>query len=155
MSRTRVPAVEGWFTLDDEPRLLGTRCTDSGTYYFPPETTMSRAPGYADSTLEQVELSRRGTIWSFTNAGYQPPEPYIPTSEPYEPFAIAAVELAAEQIVVLGQVVSGVGVEDLRIGMEMELVLETLYSDEENDYVVWKWKPVAGAAGDTKEPADD
>ena len=36
-----VPAVEGWFTLDDEPRLLGTRCRESGTYYFPPETTMS------------------------------------------------------------------------------------------------------------------
>jgi len=137
--------MEGWFTLDDEPRLLGTRCTQSGTYYFPPETTMSRAPGFAESTLEPVELSRTGTIWSFTNAGYQPPEPYIPVSDPYQPFAIAAVELAEEQLVVLGQVVEGVGVEDLHIGMEMELVLDTLYSDDDHDYVVWKWKPLAAS----------
>jgi uncharacterized OB-fold protein len=143
-TRTRVPAIDGWFTLDDEPRLLGTRCRESGTYYFPPETTMSRAPGFADSTLEPVELSRTGTVWSFTNAGYQPPEPYIPVSDPYVPFAIAAVHLADEQMVVLGQVVTGVGVDELSIGMEMELVLETLYSDDEHDYVVWKWKPVAG-----------
>ena len=154
-TRTRVPAVEGWFTLDDEPRLLGTRCSQSGTYYFPPETTMSRAPGFADSTLEPVELSRTGTIWSFTNAGYQPPEPYVPVSDPYEPFAIAAVELAEEQIVVLGQVVAGVGVEDLRIGMEMELVLDTLYSDDEHDYVVWKWKPTEGATASTSTTAGE
>ena len=146
MTRTRVPAVEGWFTLDDEPHLLGTRCTQSGTYYFPPETTMSRAPGFADSELVPVELSRTGKIWSFTNAGYQPPEPYVPVTDPYEPFAIAAVELEAEQLVVLGQVVPGVSVEDLRIGMEMELVLDVLYSDDEHDYVVWKWKPTATAA---------
>ena len=141
-----MPAIEGWFTLDDQPRLLGTRCRESGTYYFPPETTMSRAPGFADSPLDPVELSRTGTVWSFTNAGYQPPEPYIPVSDPYEPFAIAAVHLADEQLVVLGQVVAGVGVDDLSIGMEMELVLETLYSDDEHDYVVWKWKPVGDAA---------
>jgi uncharacterized OB-fold protein len=145
-TRTRVPAVDGWFTLDDEPHLLGTRCRESGTYYFPPETTMSRAPGFADSTLEPVELSRTGTIWSFTNAGYQPPEPYIPTSDPYEPFAIAAVALAEEQMVVLGQVVSDVSVEDLHIGMEVELVLDVLYSDDEHDYLVWKWKPTGAGA---------
>ncbi|MCC6227089.1 MAG: OB-fold domain-containing protein [Microthrixaceae bacterium] len=153
MTRTRVPAVEGWFTLDDPPHLLGTRCTNSGTYYFPPETTMSRAPGFADSTLEPVELSRIGRIWSFTNAGYQPPEPYIPTTDPHEPFAIAAVELLEEQIVVLGQVASGFGVDELHVGMEMELVLETLYSDDESDYVVWKWKPVGDGSGAEGEGA--
>ena len=153
MTRTRVPAVEGWFTLDDPPHLLGTRCTNSGTYYFPPETTMSRAPGFADSTLEPVELSRIGRIWSFTNAGYQPPEPYIPTTDPHEPFAIAAVELLEEQIVVLGQVAGGVGVDELRVGMEMELVLETLYSDEEADYLVWKWKPTGDGSSAEDEGA--
>ena len=137
-----MPAIDGWFTLDDEPRLIGTRCTRSGTYFFPPETTMSRAPGNADSELVPVELSRTGTVWSFTNAGYQPPEPYIPTSDPYVPFAIAAVELAEEKIVVLGQCIDGVTVDDLAVGMEMELVLDTLYSEGDIDHVVWKWQPV-------------
>jgi uncharacterized OB-fold protein len=42
---------------------------------------------------------------------------------------------------VLGQVVDGVGPADLEVGMEMELVLATLNEDEENEYVVWKWRP--------------
>ena len=142
MARTRVAAIEGWFTLDDEPHLIGTRCAESGTYFFPPETTMSRAPGFADSELVPVELSRTGKVWSFTNAGYQPPEPFIPQTDPYVPFCIAAVELAEEQLVVLGQCVDGVTVDDLRLGLEMELVLDTLYSDDEHDHVVWKWQPI-------------
>ena len=39
-------------------------------------------------------------------------------------------------MVVLGQVVKGVGVEDLKAGMEMELVLGTLYEDDDKEYVV-------------------
>jgi hypothetical protein len=49
-------------------------------------------------------------------------------------------------MVVLGQVISGVDVEDLRVGMPMELVLETLHSDEAGDKLIWKWKPMEGAA---------
>ena len=42
----------------------------------------------------------------------------------------------------------GVSVDDLKVGMEVELVLDTLYEDDANEYVVWKWRPVeAGAAG--------
>jgi len=149
MAKQRVPAIEGWFSMDeDRPALLGTRCADSGTYFFPPETTQSRVPGFAGSTLEEVRLSSRGTLWSYTSAGYQPPEPYVATTDPFEPFCIAAVELAAEQMVVLGQVVTGIGVEDLEVGMEMELVLDTLYEDDDNEYLVWKWKPSGNPAGD-------
>lgn len=140
-ARTRVAAVEGWFTLDDPPHLLGTRCRESGTYFFPPETTMSRAPGFADSPLDPVELSNVGTLWSFTNAGYQPPDPYIPTSDPFEPFCIAAVHLEVEQLVILGQVPAGIGVEDLHVGMEMRLVLDTLFVEDDVEHVVWKWAP--------------
>ena len=44
---------------------------------------MSRAPGFADSELEEVELSTRGRLWSYTDAQYQPPEPYVPVTEPH------------------------------------------------------------------------
>ena len=43
---------------------------------------------------------------------------------------------------VLGQVVAGVSVDELSVGMEMELAIDVLYSDEERDYLVWKWAPV-------------
>lgn len=121
--------------------LIGTRCVDSGTYFFPPERVMSRAPGFADSELVDVELSTRGRLWSYTDAQYQPPEPFMAPTDPYVPFCLAAVELDTEKLVVLGQVVEGVVVEDLKVGMEMELVLGTLYEDDDNEYTIWKWRP--------------
>src|SRR5258706_144681 len=66
-------------------------------------------------------------------------------TEPCEAIVIAAVELASEKMVVLGQVVDGVTTADLEVGMEVEMVLGTLYEDDDHDYVVWKWKPVNGA----------
>jgi len=44
---------------------------------------------------------------------------------------------------VLGQVVQGLTVEDLKVGMPMELVLEPLHETDENIKVTWKWRPVA------------
>jgi hypothetical protein len=31
----------------------------------------------------------------------------------------------------------------LRVGAEVELVLSTLFTDDEGEHVVWKWKVVA------------
>jgi uncharacterized protein len=147
--RTRVPAVEGWFTLGDEgnPALLGSRCTACGTYAFPAETQFCRNPDCVSQEFETVALSRRGRIWSYTDARYQPPPPYV-AADPYVPFCLAAVELAAEKLVVMGQVTAGVTVDDLKVGDEVELVVDTLYADEDSDYLVWKWQPVsAGQEG--------
>lgn len=137
-------AIDEWFTLDeDDPHLIGSRCRSCGTTFFPRRERACANPSCAGGELEATELSSTGTIWSYTNAAYQPPDPYIVTADPYEPFAIAAVRLAAEEMVVLGQVATGVGVDDLHTGMEMKLVLETLYTDNETDYLVWKWRPTA------------
>jgi uncharacterized OB-fold protein len=45
-------------------------------------------------------------------------------------------------MVVLGQVVAGVDPKDLKVGMAVELVLETLFADKDTDHLVWKWKPM-------------
>ena len=136
-------AIDGWYTLDDErPALLGSHCQVCGTYAFPKQTNFCKNPDCESTDFAEVPLSRVGKIWSYTNAGYQPPEPFVAV-DPYTPFAIAAVTLEREQMTVLGQVVAGVEVEQLEIGMEMELVLETLYSTDDADKVIWKWKPVA------------
>jgi uncharacterized protein len=141
-AKPRVAALEGWFTLDErEPRLLGTRCKACGTVYFPKQRSFCRNPACESTEFDEVPLSRRGRVWSCTNASYQPPEPFV-APEPFVPFTIAAVELEAERMVVLGQVVAGVDVTDLEVGQEMELVLDTLYTDAESEKLIWKWKPV-------------
>ncbi len=143
MSKTRVPAIEGWFTMDEEPRLLGLRDPETNTYFFPRDKAVSRPPQAAGTELEEVELGRRGKLWSYTTNHYEPPEPFV-APDPFEPYTVAAVELNDEQMVVMGQVSGGLGGDALEVGMEMEIVLDTLYEDDDNEYVVWKWKPVTG-----------
>ena len=142
-TKTRTPAIEGWFTLDPAaPRLLGTRCRACGAIFFPKETAFCRNPRCAGTELDEIPLSRRGTLWSYTDNRYAPPAPYV-AADPFVPYAIAAVELADEKMVVLGQVAPGVRVEDLEVGMEMELALGTLDADEQHEHVIWHWKPAA------------
>ncbi|MBB6627041.1 OB-fold domain-containing protein [Nocardioides sp. KIGAM211] len=146
------PAIEGWFTTGAAAALVGARCTTCTTVFFPRSSSgagpdghgFCRNPACAGEEFEDVELSRRGRVWSYTDAQYQPPPPYLAPGSPgdaYEPFALAAVELP-EGLVVLGQVAQGYGVRDLHVGAEVELVVETLYADETGDRTIWRWKPV-------------
>ena len=144
--KTIVPALEGWFTMDAEkPHLIGTQCKSCSTYYFPKQTLFCKNPACNGDVFDEVQLSRTGKIWSFTNACYQPPEPYI-AADPYVPYAIIAVELEKEKMIVLGQAVEGVDVSQLKSGMDVELVLEKLFEDEQSVKMTWKWKPVGASA---------
>jgi uncharacterized OB-fold protein len=49
-----------------------------------------------------VALSRCGTVWWYTDNRYAPPTPYVATN-PFEPYAIAAVELADEKLAIPGR----------------------------------------------------
>ncbi len=143
MAKKKVPAIEGWFAMDfAEPHLLGSRCTSCGSYFFPKESHFCRNPACVSSDFEEAPLSPRGKLWSFTNNCYPPPKPYM-AAEPFEPYIVAAVELEREKMVVLGQVAEGVKLEELSAGIDMELFLDTLFEDADNEYIVWKWRPVA------------
>ena len=139
--KERVAAVDGLFTLDEKaPALIGSRCSTCGTYYFPKETVLCRHPKCWSQDLPEVTLSRRGTVWSYTNACYAPPAPFV-ASEPFEPFAIAAVELEKEKLTVLGQLPAGVGIDAIDVGDEVELRLGTLHEDDDKIYLTWQWQP--------------
>lgn len=159
-TRTRAPALgtEGWFTLDgDRAALIGRRCTTCGTYAFPRSVAGCPNPACLGEDFSEVRLSRRGTLWSYTDARYPPPAPYVAPGDEHVPFAIAAVHLPHEGLTVMGQVVAGVGVDDLSVGQEMEVVVDVLFSDDDTDHLVWKWKPVeaSGSNGTTSDPALD
>jgi uncharacterized OB-fold protein len=136
------PAIEGWHTMAAKPHLIGTQCAACGTYFFPKQTLYCKNPGCDSTDFNEVELSRTGQVWSYTNACYQPPEPFV-APEPFEPYTIAGVQLEKEQMVVLGQVIKGVSVDDLKVGMTMELVLDALHETEDDIKVTWKWQPLA------------
>ncbi|MCA1726285.1 MAG: OB-fold domain-containing protein [Actinobacteria bacterium] len=131
------PAVEGWFSDRPEPHLIGLRCGTCGSYSFPPGRASCPNPACGAEDLEEVALSRRGRLWSWTINRYAPPPPYV-AAEPFAPFAVAAVELAEERMVVLGQVVDVA--EELALGDEMELVIDALHGGDEGPSHVWKWR---------------
>ena len=132
-------AVAGWFRADP-PALLGRRCDECGDVAFPPGSPFCANPACAGTQFTTTELSTSGTIWSYTDARYQPPPPYVSRHDPFVPFAIAAVELA-EGLVVLGQVVEGYGADDLRVGDVVDLVVEPLDLLSGGDLLMWRWRP--------------
>jgi uncharacterized OB-fold protein len=138
---TSSPVVDGWFTTDDAPALLAGRCAACGATWFPRLSDACPNPACTGGEVEEVRLSRHGTVWSYTDARYQPPPPYVPPSVDYEPFALAAVELP-EGLTVLGQLAQGYGVADVTVGSQVELVVEPLYTDDTGERLVWRWRPV-------------
>ncbi len=148
MSRTTTPVAAGWFTGGgDDFRLLGTRCRSCTSVFFPREDVHCRNPGCAGGELEEVPLSRRGRVWSYTDGRYRPPSPYVTDPElPWEPYALIAVELEAERMVVLGQAVPGVTVAELAVGMEVEVVSGVLHEDAETIWTTWQWRPTGVTA---------
>ena len=143
MTKARVPVIEGMFreAADGTGRLLGGRCSTCGASFFPKQWSFCRNPACGGTELDDVELSTRGTLWSFTDNRYAPPPPY-PSREPFEPYGVAAVELAEEQMVVLGQLATGTDVANLALGREMELIVEPLYETDDEVRTVWKWRAI-------------
>ena len=140
--RIQIPAIEGWFTTAP-PALIGTRCRQCGSYFFPPERALCRNPACVSTDLEDTELSTRGRIWSFSVNHYAAPEPYV-GKDPFEPYTVVAAELVSEQMVVLGQLASDVDPSKLAIGDEVDVTIEPLFVDEDGqEHLVWKWKPVS------------
>ena len=139
--KTQVPAVDGWFTLGDSPALLASRGAETGSYFFPKNLAFSRNPAAPTEELTEVELSRRGRVWSWTTNHYQPPAPYV-AADPFVPYTVVAVELIDEQMVVLGPLAPDADPAMLTVGTDVELTLGTLYEDDEHEYVIWHWKPV-------------
>ena len=147
---TRVPIIDGWFSDDERaPHLIGSKCPLCGTYVFPPRNGDCPSPFCASTTLDPTPLSRRGKVWSYTENQYAPPKPFR-APDPFEPYALAAVELDAEGLVILGQVAKGVLAADLKVGMDMQVEIGTLYSDTDEDgnvvdHLVYMWAPATPA----------
>jgi len=136
----QVPIREGLFTWPSpEPRLLASRCTACGAVSWPSTGTCPN-PHCRDGRIEQIELSRRGRLDSYTIMRYQPPPPWrgpqsmVPMGQGFvtlpEGIAVAAVFTTADPA-------------ELTPGREMELVVDKLYDDEEgNEVMGYRFRPV-------------
>jgi uncharacterized OB-fold protein len=128
------PVAEGIFSWPpDRPHLIGSCCTNCGNYMFPVQSGCSKCTG---SETERVELSRRGTLWTWTVQGFPPKSP--PFAGEVDPDlsgrSVSAIELPGEVKVEARLTESDP--TKLRIGMEMELVLVPLSTDADGTEVM-------------------
>ena len=117
--------------------LLGTRCRECGACSFGPAILCQRC---TSSSLESVELTSRGVLYSYTlvhvpPAGWPGPVPYV----------LGQVELD-DGPHVLAEVVD-CRWEDLKVGMAMVLALQTVtMPDSDEQKAVYKWRVDSGEA---------
>ena len=133
-----LPVAAGLFEgTGSAARLIGTRCTTCGTHYFP-KTLSCRNPQCLEKAIQDVRLSREGTLYSYTVQHYQPPALFRMAD--WAPYAIGSVELP-EGLRVMGML-TGCDPTSLQIGMALELTVETLYRDEQGQAVqTYKFQP--------------
>ena len=140
-AKNRVPIREGLWSEptaeDEKPQLIGSRCRSCGELFFPKQA--SGLCSYCQSRdLEEVRLGSSGKIYSFTVVMQRPPVYY----QAEVPYAIGFVELP--EGIRIETLFTGCDLDSLRIGMDVEMVLETLYENEEGaEVVAYKFRPVS------------
>jgi uncharacterized protein len=115
--QTRSPelsVVDALELADDGPHLVGGRCTACGAYAFPLRAQCASCGG----ALERALFPRRGTLWTWTTQGFEPPTPpYLQACAEFEPFVVGYVELPGV-LRVEGRIVAA----EPHIGMQLEVV---------------------------------
>ena len=131
----QIPVADGLFTWpSDEPRLLASRCTDCDNHMFPVQGDCPRCSG---ASTETVELARRGTLWTWTVQGYPPKAPPFAGDddpETFRPFGVGYVEIDGR--VRVESRLTQADPTALSIGMEVELLVDPLYVNDDGDEVV-------------------
>lgn len=127
--------AEGLFTDETPPRLIGGRNRETGRITFPcPE----------GSEYEPFPLKREGTLWSYTVQRYRPKSPPYAGPQAFAPWAVAYVELPGETIVEAR--FANLDLEDIRIGMALELTLVPLDPELAESVLIHAFQPAGPSA---------
>lgn len=121
----------------EKPRLVGSQCTVCKEIYFP-----RKKKGWClrchKKTLEEVKLSNRGKIASFTIVEQAPAGGFYKGPVPY---AFGFVDLT-DQVRLKSLFTNDLS--KLKVGLDVELVIDTLYEDEQgNEVITFKFQPRA------------
>ena len=135
----KVPMETGYFTIPDDPsekpRLLGSRCRSCGEHFFPRRVVCARC---LEQEMEEVLLGPQGTLYTWTYVHFP-----LFGSRHAEHGAYAVGQIDLPEGPRVQSVLSG-GPDAFRIGMPMELELETLRRDAQGrDVVIFRFRPEA------------
>lgn len=136
-NKTPLIVEEGLFDLSSSPSgrpcLIGSHCCNCGETFFPPRRYCRKC---ASDNMEEIQLSRTGKLYAFTTIREK-----LPGSKVQYPSLVGIIELPE------GEKIRTLLVDcdhtSLRIGDDMELVIDTVYEDEAGRHVLgWKFRPL-------------
>lgn len=120
MTGTRAIAPDLWRDTPEGPVLLGARSQTTGVTVFPASLV---APGCEADDMEEVELPRRGVLWTHTVQGFAPKAYAGPGGDDFRPYGVGYVDLG--EVIVEARLTEADPAR-LRIGSPVELVVEEL-----------------------------
>ncbi len=125
--------TEPFWQAAAEHRLTCAQCTACGAFRMPPAAFCHRC---RSQDVTWAELSGRGTVFSFTVARHA----LIPDLVEYLPYVVAVVDLeGAPGARLIGNVID-IEVEDVRIGMPVEVAWEDV---EGSPVSLYRFRPAA------------
>jgi uncharacterized OB-fold protein len=133
--------AEGLFDgPSDEPRVQATRCDSCSFITFPAQ---EGCPNCGGDKVTRTQLSRTGTLWTYTRQRFQPKNPPYLGREPaneFVPYGVGFIELPEGRIEAR---IAGDADQELKIGMPMELTLVPFTTDEDGTEVLtYAFRPV-------------
>lgn len=140
-SEKQIPVRKDLWRIPDEvegnARLIGSKCLRCGELFFPKKD--NGICTYCQSEeLEEILLSTRGKVYSYTVVMQRPPVYY----KGEVPYAIGFVELP--EGIRIETLFSGCDFESLKTGMDMEMAIEPLGKNEKDeDILVYSFRPVS------------
>ena len=137
-----VPLREGMFkmprSITGKPRLYGQRCSTCGEVFANQRVYCANC---CQETLEQITLSTEGEVATFTIVRQQ-----LPGSFMQAPYVLARVRLAED--VTVQTIITDVELDEVAIGMPVEICLRQLTEDDDGNSVVnFFFKPAKRARG--------
>ena len=135
MSETRSRAIDA-LLFDwpaSEPALKASRCLDCGALAFPAGTSCRHCGGIK---VAQERLPLHGRLWAWTIQRFMPKAPYRSTQTPetFTPYGLGYIELPGALCIETRLTENDP--RNLRIGLEMELVIYPQWLEEDGTVVM-------------------
>jgi uncharacterized OB-fold protein len=138
-TKNKIPVREGLWTdasSEGDVRLLASKCKQCGEIFFPKKNGGVCTHCQHDTFIE-MKLSSTGKIYSYSVVMIRPPEYY----KGDVPYALGFVDLP--EGIKVETLFTQCDFDELAVDMEVEMILDTLYIDDEgNEVICYKFRPV-------------
>ncbi len=136
-TKAKIPVENNmWEVKAGIPYLIGSVCKDCGEVFFP-QKEINICSNCQGERIEPLTLSREGNIHSFTVVHQAPAGGFYKGSVP---FIYVLIELP-EGVYVQAHLIHA-DADKVGIGDRVEVVLDTLFEENEQEIISYKFQPI-------------